>query len=525
VTRNGYVRSRREFLAGILSEQWVGAFVVAVLVVHAVAAWCNIGFLNSDEHYQIIEFAQYKLGRQQYAALAWEFPARMRPALQPWLAAGVIVADRAVGIVSPFVVASSLRLLSTVLALWVSLELCVRVLPAIGDRWLRRAALYASFLAWMAPTVHARFSSENWGGALLVGGLCLVLDALDAWPTRRGRAIGLASVAGLVWSAAFYCRFQTALAIAGAACWLLAVRRAPRALVVVLAVGFVVGCGLNEGLDSWMYGAWTFAPYNYVQMNLVQGKAATFPTAPWWMLFVYMAVALVPPYSLALLALLAVGGWFARRDALVWMAVPFVIVHAVLARKDPRFLIPLLYLLGPLFAVCVDALPSALRARLGAWRRTWWGRANLVAFATINAVALMVTMAVPVRDTAVLDRWLWEQGRRGPTAVYSIGEPPYDAGDLVMNSFYLRRDLTAVPFTTLADLRAEHRSSPVFVYFKGVVSPPPLAGVDCPPVLRTFPVWLAQIELFRRLTRIEVGTLCRLDMTVVGPGAETSSAH
>ena len=49
-----------------------GLFVAAAIGIHLVAAWCNGGFLNADEHYQIIEFAQYKLGRQSAAGLALE---------------------------------------------------------------------------------------------------------------------------------------------------------------------------------------------------------------------------------------------------------------------------------------------------------------------------------------------------------------------------------------------------------------------------------------------------------------------
>src|SRR6516165_10768535 len=106
-------------------------FLAAALGVHLIAAWYNGGFLNADEHYQIIEFAQYKLGRQPPSALAWEFGATMRPALQPWLAAGAIRLGEAVGVSSPFAIAFALRIVSTLLALWVSLELCARTLRTV----------------------------------------------------------------------------------------------------------------------------------------------------------------------------------------------------------------------------------------------------------------------------------------------------------------------------------------------------------------------------------------------------------
>src|SRR5258708_10124882 len=129
----GYFRARLDFLRTALSG-YAGASIVAVVCVHAAAAFFNGGFLNADEHYQIIEFAQYKLGRQSLSGLAWEFAVRMRPALQPWLAFGVIRLCRTFDVASPFAIALVLRLLSTVLALWTSLELCVRCLRSIEAR-------------------------------------------------------------------------------------------------------------------------------------------------------------------------------------------------------------------------------------------------------------------------------------------------------------------------------------------------------------------------------------------------------
>ena len=109
--------SRRKFLTETLPRGRVGVLVTGVVVAHVAAAWYNVGFLNVDEHYQIIEFAQYKLGYQVASALAWEFPLRMRPALQPWVAANAIRAHHALGLMSPFTIAFSLRLLSSVLAM------------------------------------------------------------------------------------------------------------------------------------------------------------------------------------------------------------------------------------------------------------------------------------------------------------------------------------------------------------------------------------------------------------------------
>src|SRR5258708_33573657 len=256
------MRSRLDFLRTVFPGYQAGVFVTGVIVAHGIAAWFNGGFLNADEHYQIIEFAQYKLGRQSPSGLAWEFAAQMRPALEPWMAAGIIRSCRALGVASPFLIALSMRVLSTLLALWVSLELCVRCLRSIDVQGLKVVALCASFMLWITPTVHGRFSSENWGAALLVGGVCLMLDAADVWPARRTKAVVLAVCAGLVWSAAFYCRFQIGVAIAGAGLCLLVVRRAPVAVVAAVAPGVAFPFGGNPTVDHLFTDARALAPYH-----------------------------------------------------------------------------------------------------------------------------------------------------------------------------------------------------------------------------------------------------------------------
>jgi GPI mannosyltransferase 3 len=67
----------------------VSRLVAAAVVVRILTAWFNGGYFHPDEHWQILEFAWYKLGHEPASILPWEFPAQIRPGLQPWIAAGV----------------------------------------------------------------------------------------------------------------------------------------------------------------------------------------------------------------------------------------------------------------------------------------------------------------------------------------------------------------------------------------------------------------------------------------------------
>ena len=501
------IESRWKFLTSIWGVGGARLFTAGVLVSHAVAAWFNAGFLSADEHYQIIEFAQYKLGRQSAAALAWEFPERMRPALQPWLAAMAIRLHHPIGVTSPFTIAFSLRLLSTTIAVVAAFELCRRCLRPVSSRLLKQIALFLALLLWITPMAHARFSSENWGGMWFAIGLCLMLDALDASSDDRRQSTFIAVCAGLAWSAAIDFRFQMAVAVAGAVLWLLFVRRGPAAVVEAIALAFAVGCSLSAVLDYWLYGAWTLTPLNYVRVNLIQHRAETYGTGPWWMIVVYLAVVLIPPFSLAVIALLAVGSWYARRDVLVWTAVPFVAVHAAISHKEPRFLLPLLYLIGPWIAVCASSLPAQLRESLSRWRRSL--ATVVVTFCAVNLLVLGVTITLPVNDRIALDRWLRDESERGLRTVYALSPRKTGVPPEVTNSFY--KSAIVMKPMTMARLSDDVRDRPAFVYYRGSETPPELAALGCMPVFRTYPAWLTESTLFRRFADVETDSICRLD--------------
>jgi GPI mannosyltransferase 3 len=505
VTGGRFVRSRWQFLAATWGTGGARLFAAGVLTTHVVAAWFNAGFLNADEHYQILEFAQYKLGRQSAAALAWEFGERMRPALQPWLATIAIQSHRAIGVISPFTIAFSLRLLSTILAAAAALEVCVRCVRPVSSRSARQAALVLAFLFWIVPTAHGRFSSENWGGMWLAVGVCLMLDALDASTEdeRRSRLLGMC--AGIAWGLAFYCRFQIAVAMAGATLWLLLIRRAASGVVVTIAAGFIAACAFNIGLDHWLYGAWTLTPLNYLRLNLIQGRAETFGIAPWWMMLTYLIVILIPPFSLAIILLLAAGSWYARRDLLVWIVVPFLAVHAVIPHKEPRFVLPLLYFLGPLFAVCVTSLPRNVRQPLTRWRTTLVG--VVATFCAVNFIALAVTIVLPVNDQIALDQWLWNERNQGVT-LYELSRRKAGIPPNVTKSFY-ESGVVTKPVT--ADvLTRDAIERPAFFFYTGTVTPQPLTTAGCVPVLSTYPAWLSEWHLLRRIVDVQTDSVCRV---------------
>jgi phosphatidylinositol glycan class B len=470
--------------------------VAAGALVALVSAWFNQGFFCYDEHFQILEFAWYKLGGTPASGLAWEFHARMRPALQPLIAAGVIKALHVPALLSPFFATFVLRLLSGLLALWVSLELCARMLPAVRSLALKRVMLGGLLFLWFLPYTHGRFASENWGGLLFFGGLCLAMDAVDEGSGQR--AVVRRALAGVLWAAAFYCRFQIGLAIAGAGMWMLLVGRARLRVLASLTAAFVLTCALNTAIDHWLYGVWVLTPVNYFHANVVEGKASTFGTSPWWFYFAQLFALLVPPFSPLLVFLLGAGVWFARRHVLVWTVIPFIVGHTVLPHKETRFLIPVTYALVPLIVLGADRLPLRLQAAFSGW----WGRPSMATarwvFVGLNVLGLAVMTFKPSSEIEIIYRRLYEESERHPIVLFTRSGLPYDmAGDLV--DFYRPGNVELKMLGDVREVRDAMAALPghVFVFQQSLQAPLWMANaqIACTPLAQTIPLWVLRYNL------------------------------
>ena len=421
----------------------------------------------------------------------------MRPALQPWLAAGLFKGLGALGLFTPIVAAFLLRVGSGLLALWISLELCIRTLPSVRDASLKRLLLPGMLFLWFLPYIHGRFASENWGGLLFFAGLCFVLDAGDS-PDRRRSSVRFALV-GLLWAAAFYCRFQVGLAIAGAGAWLLVVDRAPLRSIGALAVSFLAACALNVVLDHWLYGEWVFTPYNYLYTNLVEGKAATFGTQPWWFYLAQMLALLVPPFSLLLVGVLVASVWSCRKNVFVWVVVPFVIGTTCSATRklDSWFRSP--YAIVPLLVLGADRLPEALRAKIARWPNPRAAAAAVRVFVALNLFALAVMTFKPSSETAVVYERLYRgKPERADGALHRIAPAVFHGGQCCQFLPPGERDREA-PGRRLRTARRDVCKPQGRVYFfqQSLQAPDWMAAarIACTPVARTLPLWARRFNL------------------------------
>jgi len=184
------------------------------LILMLVASWFSLGYYHFDEHFQILEFAGFKLGLNSLNNMPWEYTDQMRPAVQPMIAFGVYRVFGWLGTTDPFFIAFFLRMVSGLLTFLAMVLVYKAFRDKITNPVLQRWFLLLSILVWFDVYIGVRFSSENWSGRLFAIAL--------AWYLLKERKSALFLVfLGFVLGLSFLFRFQAAFLILGFIAWML----------------------------------------------------------------------------------------------------------------------------------------------------------------------------------------------------------------------------------------------------------------------------------------------------------------
>ena len=316
--------------------------LLSALIVYLICAVFNSGVLHPDEHFQILEFAKWKLGEGTPQAMAWEHVAKIRPTLQPVLAMEVIRLCRWIGLDNPFHQAMVIRIITAMVMLF-SIHLFVKAAGHWVNPKYRNALLATTLFFWIVPMIGVHFSSE------ILSTVCLLL-LLAGLLNKEQPSLSDALWMGIVAALGFEFRYQMAFAYIGILLWILVIGKYRWYVWCIVAMGFLGMLALCTALDFWFYGKLVFAPYNYYYMNIVMHVAAAFGVSPWYTYFLQLGV--IPSLALGVPVLLSVciGTFKHYKNPVVWAFWAFLLFHSAISHKELRFIFPLILLL-PLFMV------------------------------------------------------------------------------------------------------------------------------------------------------------------------------
>ena len=112
-------------------------FILTAVTV--VTAWFSNTFYFPDEHYQILEFMGHKLGITSAQDLPWEFEARIRPWLQPFLYYLITWPLMALGVTDMFAITFILRLVTGLFSVFALAVFARAILDTLKDEAQQRA--------------------------------------------------------------------------------------------------------------------------------------------------------------------------------------------------------------------------------------------------------------------------------------------------------------------------------------------------------------------------------------------------
>lgn len=393
-----------------------------------ILALFSVGWLHPDEHFQILEFARWKLDPSNPAPLPWEFHCRMRPSVQPALVVALSRGMSLAGIRDPFALTMLLRLLSGALSFVALWRIHRWYESQISGPAMKHQFLLLSFLTWFTLYLAVRYSSETWSGALFVIGFTMPFPGNTAGKYRF-------LIAGLLLGCAFIIRYQAGFMVAGFVLWLFFIRKEKPLHLLILAAGFLAAFAAGILADRWFYGEWVMTVWNYFEQNIVADKISGFGLQPWYFYLTEPGKELIPPFSILILLAFLLVFLFRWKDPLTWTLLPFVLVHFAIGHKEIRFLFPLAWFVPVMLIKGAEIVTS----RYGSgWMKARISRILMTVFWFTNFVLLTVLFFIPADKQANLYRYLFRQ--KGPVTLCYMEENPYERGLLV--EFYRNPRLT-----------------------------------------------------------------------------------
>jgi len=400
-------------------------FIAAVAFI--ITAYNSHGFYHPDEHYQIVDFAQFKLGLENPENLAWEYRAQIRPTLQPMICYAVFKVLYAFNITNPYSQAFCLRLLTALLAL-ITIHFFVKNTKNLFENQaIQKGYTLLSYFLWFIPFVSARFASETWSGLFFLLALTLILK-------NSNKKHSLFSI-GILLGFSFLFRFQIAFAILGLILWLFYINKTKSYSLIIMCMGALLILLFGVYLDTWFYGEFVFTPWNYFYSNIVNDMASTFGTSPWHFYLVKLitfpgiVIGICLVLSILILLIKNPGNIF------LWCFIPFLLAHTLVPHKEERFMFSFAYLVAIILTTAYNLLYNFIQ------KRTLTKVLNyivLIIFVATNIIGLLVMSHQGAdKGKIVMTKYVYEHYKERPiNLLFFANSNPYNPWHFTPIRFY-----------------------------------------------------------------------------------------
>jgi len=393
------------------------------------------GFYHADEHYQVLEFAGAKLGFTDFESLPWEYKAKLRSGLQPFVAWCFIKGMEGVNISDPYMQTFVLRLFSMFLALCSVFCLFKLLKGYLKHEYSKLFFALASLMLWFLPQQYVRFSSENLSIAVFIIGITVLFHS------KKSNLLKY-MFSGVLLGLSFGLRFHAGLLILALFLWLLIIHREKILNLVYLIAGLLFAFMLIIAVDFWLYNEFTFSALNYLKAALFNESPIKFSKDPWTF---YVKKIVFGSFAFNGILIALASAFFVLKKPkhiVTWLVIPFLIVHFIFSHKEIRFLFPLMPFIPFLMAFLLDKI---VELKLG----VLFKKAIYILFSCILVMNLIIQLCVsflPARSGLygafhyIESAYLPQNSKIYTGSLFGIGYPPFYSSKSSFNVEKYNRD-------------------------------------------------------------------------------------
>lgn len=404
----------KSFFRHIHSSKQLQLIFWGGLLVQLLFCITSVGYFHPDQHFQILEFSSYQLGKPNAAGNVWELAKHIRPTIQVYFFSGFRICCEWLSITNPFTQLTILRLIQGMILFiifnWMSFVYCKK-----NQRNLAIVLLLINF-TWVLPYTRTLFSSELFSALVFFPAIVYFhqqyLQQKADWV--------LAVSTGFFLAISFFLRFQMVFAIAGFGIWLLFFEKQFK-LTVYLVLGFIAGTALNVLLDYGFYHQWEFTPYLYFKTNLLDGVAASFGEKSFtYYLGILLVVVAAPPLSIFLFYRYCKTSIILFKHPLVLSCLLFIIGHCCVGHKEERFMFSIINAMPVIIGLSSTAFDFYFK------QTKWATLLKAVTYFSIflNVVLLITFLFTPYSQTIAFDKKLKETFDNTPAKIYCYTRTP-----------------------------------------------------------------------------------------------------
>ena len=476
-------------------------FYIALLV-QVVTAWFSVGYFHPDEHFQILEFCNYKLGFSSPNDLPWEYAAQCRSAIQPLIAFTFSKILLLVGLYNPSTVAFLLRLLIGVLSWWVCCRLILLLLPGFKSEKGKRFFVVCSLFLWFVPYLTVRFTAENMSELFFLAAILIILSIKNLNSNKR---LFYLSIAGLFLGFIPFLRLQMGFSLVALAIWIVLIKKMHWKDCVILVLSALVATVISILIDRWFYGTWVLTPYNYFNQNIVKNVAAQFGVFPWWFYFTSFIKMAVIPISIVLLLLFFKGLLEKPFNLFSLVCIIFLIGHCIIGHKEMRFLFPISFAFIYVASIGMDSWINKI-SKTNFYK---WGIRVLF---SLNIFLLIFKMFTPSEEIIKYYNFIYAYAKKQPTTIISFEKSPFFLYPLEVN-FYKPNNIKIIVLKKDQDIDTIVKKDSIqsFIYLsKTLQLPKELSSFHIEKLYCQFPDWVLKYNINHWEDRSYIWTVYKL---------------